>query len=128
MFSSSTQSSSGHASQQSNLAACSTHISADESKHIQPECEEHEPSSKVACIESLEEEMLHQFSNKISTLSSQVNTLISIVNKQAKSKLDLGGSSGKVMSSDEMCIVITHARSLDTIIKWLEVWMLVDGG
>ena len=72
--------------------------------------------------------MLHQFSNKISTLSSQVNTLISIVNKQAKSKLDLGGSSGKVMSSDEMRIVITHARSLDTIFKWLEDWMLVDGG
>ena len=128
MFSSSTQSSSGHASLQSNLAACSTHISADESKHIQPECEEHEPSSKVARIESLEEEMLHQFSKKISSLSSPVHTLISIVNKQAKSKLDLGGSSGKVMSCDKMRIVITHARSLDTIIKWLEDWMLVDGG
>ena len=128
MFSSSTQSFSGHASLQSNLAACSTHISADESKHIQPECEEHELSSKVARIESLEEEMLHQFSNKISTLSSQVNTLISIVNKQAKSKLDLGGSSGKVMSSDKMRIVISHARNLDTIIKWLEDWMLVVDG
>ena len=34
MFCSSTQSSSGHASLQPNLAACSTHISADESKHI----------------------------------------------------------------------------------------------
>ena len=27
-----------------------------------------------------------------------------------------------------MRLVITHARSLDTIIKWLEDWLLVDDG
>ena len=70
--------------------------------------------------------MISQFSSKISTLSSQVSTLISMVNKQTKSKIDLGGSLGKCMSSDEVYVVITHGRSLDTIMKWLEDWLLVD--
>ena len=89
----------------------------------------HDPPSKLLCLSTeneFNEVRFVQLTNKISELSSQVTTLIDIVNKQNRQEQQI--HMGDALSGDERRSLILHARGVDSINKWLDDWEVVDGG
>ena len=67
---------------------------------------------------------------KIGELSSQVNSLICVCREKNRKQTvsESSSSTDNIPNKDEKCIIISHSRSVDQILKWLENWVLVDCG
>ena len=69
---------------------------------------------------------LAELSRKINKLSSHVNTLIDIVNKQSRQEEPSRKEErSNVLNSDERCSLVSHAQGLNIMITWLGDWALV---
>ena len=113
----------------------STNLSSEH--NIQFEDEELEnsldPPSKVSRVSaevgSGNDPSLVELSDKVSELSSQVKNLISAVSQSKKREIIRNNNNlSDSLGDDHKHLLIKHARGLNSMIKWLDDWLLVGGG
>ena len=90
-----------------------------------------EPPFKVACVEPADTETVEKPKQspsldtllmKIGELSSQVNRLICVCREKntGRTVSESSSSTDNIPNKDEKCMIISHPRSVDQILKWLE--------
>ena len=113
----------------------STNLSSDH--NIQFEDEELEdslyPPSKVSRVSaevgSGNDASLVELSDKVSELSSQVKNLISAVSQSKKQEIIRNNNnSSDSLGDEDKHLLIKHALGLNSMIRWLDDWLLVEGG
>ena len=88
--------------------------------------------SKVSCLNTEVNDgglKLAELSRKINKLSSHVDTLIDILNRQSRQEEPCRKEEcSNVLNSDERRSLVSHAQGLYIMIKWLEYWAPVHDG